>query len=288
MSIFSPSPGIPVASPGVVGSNSDGTGGSKKNAPAPPPFQEAAEAQARSSADATNAQTAANRPNQSTPFASSQWTQLPNGQWMQSTGFAGGLGNLASSLTGQAQQSAGQPLDFGGVPALTSGADAREQAITSAYGAATSRLDPAWQQREEGLRTRLLNQGLSEGSEAYQNAMGNLGRERTDAYNQALASAIGQGTAAGQALFGQSLAGRQQGISEALQRRALPLAEIGQLTNFLHMPSFQGAGAAQPTQFLPAALAAGDYAMRGWQAQQQADADRMRGVFDLIGGIIPG
>ena len=256
--------------------------GDKKNAPPPPDYRGAAEAQADSSATATAQQTQANRPDQTTPFASSQWRQNPDGSWNQTTGFAGGLGQLANSLTGQAQQM-GQPLDTSAVPELTSGNEARAQAINAAYGAATSRLNPMWGQREDAERTRLLNQGLDEKSAAFQNAMSNFGRDRNDAYNQALASAIGQGTQAGSALFQQSLAGRQQGMSELLGRRALPMHELQQLSGFLAMPGFQGAGAAQPTQYLPAALAAGQYGMDAWRAQQQAQAETMRGLTSLIG-----
>lgn len=48
------------------------------------------------------------------------------------------------------------------------------------------RLDPTWNHREEGMRTRLLNQGLDPTSEASQNAMGQFGRDRNDAYASAI------------------------------------------------------------------------------------------------------
>lgn len=82
---------------------------------------------------------------------------------------------------------------------------ARQAAVNSTYSQATSRLDPQWQQREDQARAQLANQGLSENSTAFQTAMGNLGRERTDAYNQANYSAIGAGENAANALFGRQL-----------------------------------------------------------------------------------
>jgi methylphosphotriester-DNA--protein-cysteine methyltransferase len=47
------------------------------------------------------------------------------------------------------------------------------------------------QQREADFRQRMVNQGLQEGTEAYDKAFANFSRERNDAYgsarNQALA-----------------------------------------------------------------------------------------------------
>lgn len=59
------------------------------------------------------------------------------------------------------------------------------------YGEATRQLDPAFQQREADFRQRMVNQGLQEGTEAYDKAFANFSRERNDAFssarNQALA-----------------------------------------------------------------------------------------------------
>src|ERR1051325_6100685 len=119
-----------------------------KGAGPAPDYKGAAQQQAQSSQQAIGAQTAANRPNQSTPFANEEWTQGPDGQWQRSLGFSGGLGAGAASLGNEAGAALGTSLDpslFGGVG---SGDDARNQAIGAAYGQATSRLDPQWAQRE--------------------------------------------------------------------------------------------------------------------------------------------
>ncbi len=104
------------------------------------------------------------------------------------------------------------PTMAGVSPTLTNlptGQQARDQAITAAYSQATSRLDPQYQQQDTSLRNRLYAQGLREGDQAYDTAMENLGRSKTDAYNQALYGAIGQGTEAGKAIFQQALQGGQ-------------------------------------------------------------------------------
>jgi hypothetical protein len=159
-------------------------------------------------AAAAREQTRQNRPDQYGPFGSTTW----NGN-TQRTELAGGLGQGAESLMGQ----------IGAQGPLGSGEDARNQAIESAYTQAASRLDPQWSQREESTRAMLANQGLDAGSEAYGNEMGNFSRSRNDAYASAMANAIGQGTAAGNSVFQNNLAGQmapyqQLGALQGLSR----------------------------------------------------------------------
>lgn len=54
------------------------------------------------------------------------------------------------------------------------------------------RLDPMFAQRDEDLRTRLSNQGIKAGSEAYDREMNNQGQQQNDAYNQLLLQGRGQ------------------------------------------------------------------------------------------------
>lgn len=230
-------------------------------------------------------QTQANRPNQSTPFASSQWTRGPDGQWQQSVSLNGGLGQASNALQTQLAEQMGVPLDFSSLPELGTGESARQQASDAAYRQATSRLDPQFQEMEEKNRTRLLNQGLSEGSEAFNKAMDRLANQRADAYNQAKFSAIREGTAAGQALFGQNLAARQQGLQEMLRRREQPLSELQRLQGFTAMPGFQGAGVAQAPNLLGALSAEDAARFRDWMAKNQMTSDAIGSGFDLLGTL---
>lgn len=255
-----------------------GKPGGKKNAPAPPDFMKLAQQQSDASQRMVDQQTAANRPNQSTPFASSQWTRGPDGQWSQQVGLSGPLGQAASNAQLSAAEMMRQPLDYSGLQAMTSGEDARKQATDAAYGQATSRLDPMWQQREEANRTRLLNQGLTEGSAAWERAMGNMGRERTDAYNQAMYGAIGQGGQAGQQIFNQNLAARQQGMAELLRKRQQPMEELQALQGLTAMPGFSQAGAGQAPNLLGAGQA-------GYQADYQAWQQKNQQMMDIINSL---
>jgi len=112
----------------------------------------------------------------------------------------------------------------------------RQNAENALYGKATSRLDPQWNEQQAQLREQLLSQGLREGDAAYDRAMDNFNRAKTDAYGQAqYQSVIGGGEEAqrhydqlmgqaglyNQAMqqdFGQDL-GASQFYNQAMQQR---------------------------------------------------------------------
>lgn len=187
---------------GNAGVNSAlGKGSSKGGeAPAVPDFAAAADQQTR-----------ANRPNQNGPFGSTSWTQDEQGNWTQNTTLTPGLNDAAQNIIG----GLGNQLD----PAA-----ARDQAIQAAYGQATSRLDPQWQQREQATAAQLANQGLTPGSMAYNSQIQNQDRARNDAYAQAM---YGAQTGAGNAAFGQSLQANQQ-----------PYQQLGALQGLTQQNSF--------------------------------------------------
>jgi len=189
-----------------MGAGSSGKGG----APAPPDFMGAA-----------NSQTQANRPNQSGPFGSIQWSQDPQtGAWTQTSGLSGPLSSAASNLQNQVANQGPLPT----------GQEARDQAINAAYGQATSRLDPQFSQMQTSMQAQLANQGLVPGTQAYDAAMQNFGRQRNDAYTSAMNSAIGQGTQAGNMLF-------QQGLQSA----ELPYQQMQQLQGLGQQPGYHSA-----------------------------------------------
>lgn len=166
-----------------MSSVSGSKGGKGGSAPSVPDFTSAADQQTRS-----------NRPTQNSPFGSTSWEQDANGNWTQNTTLTPGLQDAAQSIIG----GLGNQLD----PTAT-----RDQAINAAYGQATSRLDPQWQQREQATAAQLANQGLTPGSMAYNAQMQNQNMARNDAYSQALYNAQ---TGAGNAAFGQAMQANQQ------------------------------------------------------------------------------
>lgn len=159
-----------------------------KDSPSPPPppdFKGAAEATALSQ-----------KTSQYTPYGDlvysadpgspSGWKSTinlsPEAQRTLETQF--GLSNEMGDLTRQqipgVQQQYSQPMDLSSVGDVAN----------RAYETMTSRLDPQWEQREGAERTRLANQGLTSGGEAYGNAMREFGQQRNDAYQQANLGAI--------------------------------------------------------------------------------------------------
>jgi hypothetical protein len=241
-----------------------------KTAGPPPDYSSLAEKSARASQGAVNTQAMANRPDINTGFVNQSWQQGPNGQWTLNNQLGGGLGGSVGTLQGQAAQSLATPVNpmlFGPVQ---TGDAAREQAIGSAYEQAARRLNPAFAQREQALSARLANQGLAPGSQAARSAMGQLGTERNDAYTSALASAIAQGTQAGNATFQNNMAAQQQALAMALRQRQLPLEELQRLQGMSQvLPSFNTAGLAQYADYFGAGQATAEHKMREAEMQNQ-------------------
>jgi hypothetical protein len=86
-------------------------------------------------------------------------------------------------------------------------------------------LDPVWAMRDQQQDTKLRNQGVVPGTEAYDNAMRTYGMQRDNSYDSNL------------------LASRGQAVSEALAQRNQPLTEMGAITgaapqqpNFINTP----------------------------------------------------
>lgn len=72
---------------------------------------------------------------------------------------------------------------------------------------AEKRMDPYWDRRYEGKKTELLNSGITMGSDAYNDSMGQFENSRNDAYNSARFGAQGLANQA-------ALSNRNQPINE--------------------------------------------------------------------------
>jgi hypothetical protein len=117
------------------------------------------------------------------------------GATQQASGLGAGLNNSAKIQT-----------SLGLDPTLLN-----QQATDALYKANTQYLDPQFAQNQAKMESQLANQGITRGSEAYNNAMLNFNNQKQQAYTDARNQAIGQGTAAAQGLFGMGLQGAQFG-----------------------------------------------------------------------------
>lgn len=144
----------------------------------------------------------------------------------QSTGVASNAGNLANSQIDRLKELYGQDFNYDKLGAMPSASDATRKAVEDAYyKKATSRLDPQFANYEAEMRSRLANQGITEGSEAYNRELQEMMRGRTDAYGQATNDSILNSTTEMGKQFAMELAGRQQGVSEQNYIRELGTKE---------------------------------------------------------------
>lgn len=130
---------------------------------------------------------------------------------------------------------------------------------------ANQRLAPVIAQRDEDLRTRLANQGIKAGSDAYDRELNTFNQGTNDAYNQLI------------------LNGHQQAVQDILTQRNQPLNEISALMSGsqVGMPQF-GAGTNQPS--LPTVDYAG-MVDQNYQNQMNAYNTQMQQSNGIIGGL---
>lgn len=130
-----------------------------------------------------------------------------------------------------------------------------------------ARLDPALARRREDLATRLSQQGIKEGSEAFDRAMSRNNESENDAYNQLL------------------LTGRGQAVQEALAARNQPINEITALMSGSQVsrPNFVNASGPQIPNVDVAGLIQDEYGARlnNYNSQMAARNNIMGGLFGL-------
>lgn len=239
-----------------------------KSKPDVPDYAAAAERTAESDKEMLDLQTKANRPNQNNPWGSSTWEQDDQGNWTQNStltdesqraldaqlGLGADRSELGRDLFDRAAKEFTDPADWSSLPEVGSGAGARDRAEENLYGRATSRLDPQWEQRTEQTEAKLIAQGLRPGDPAYTQAMENMGREKTDAYDRATSSSIMGGGQEADRQYGLESADRNRQLTEMMQKRGMSLNEInalisGQQVSSPNQAAFKSAGRSQGVDY---------------------------------------
>lgn len=262
-------------------------------------------------------------PTTGAPKYQSDVSLTPSGQrsfdLQQAVGEA--LNNLALKGSGQVSSAFDKSQNYDNLPALklfdsskftapTASEEDYKQAQDALRKQFTSRLDPQWDKDKKDLETKLTNQGIHQNSEAWDQAVDAFTRGRTDAYQTADNSAITGATAIQQGQFNMkqqnyadqvagalndqsgSLAGRQQGITEANYLRELPINEISSLLNGgqVSTPSFSNTPQTQVQGTDVAGITQSDFSNRNsiYQTQQASNNAAFGAIAGLAGSALGG
>lgn len=311
----------------------------KKAAPAPD-YKSAAEATANSSKEVTNTQNFANRPDQITPFGNQTWqTQATidpaTGQkvtkWTQNTvlnpasqealnnqqALDAGRSAIAGGMLSRVSQEFAPTMDWSKMTPQVNRLDYSkttqpnstnsyyDKAGNAIYNQFSQRNEPIFQQQQAQMETKLRNQGLNPGDEAYDAQIKGLAQQQNDARTNASLQATQGAGAEASRMFGMDTGAhalqtgdiqnqaafqntaRQADIASEMQKRGFSLNEIngllnGQQIGMPSMPGFQGATKSETTDYSGAAK--NQYAA----AQDAANASNatISGVANLAGGAM--
>lgn len=260
----------------------------KQSAPAAPDYTAAAEKTAAGNLEAAKYATRANRVNQYTPYGSLTYKELGDGTWEQN-----------QTLTPQAQATLDKQMalsdkyadtastGFDKIQGLLSNPELDMSQLPTrginvgqtAQEAIMSRLQPQLAQQDEALRTRLANQGITLGSDAYGKEMTAQGQRSNDLQLQA-------------ALQGINLdqANRAGALQEQayIQDRPLNLVNALRSGAQVQSPQFQNYAQQATTQGANYSGAAGQQYQAGLDSTNAANAETsgmMSGLFGIGMGL---
>lgn len=287
--------------------------GPAPSAPAAPDYTGAAQQTAQGNIDAARLATAANRVNQVTPYGNLDYAitgQDPYGNptWTATTSLSDvgkqllntqnqaalGLGGTINAQLGQVQNTMGKGFNPN-IPSVQTSLDNKGgmQGWDKANQLLMQRLAPQMKIQQEQLDTKLANQGIAPGTEAYNRAKVALGMQQNDLLNQSQLT----GLTAGNTLFNQGLTSanfgntaQQQAYNQALTNYNLPLNTLSALRtgSQVQNPTFINAPQQATTtgpDLLTAAQAQGQYNMSNFNAQQAAQSSANQGLLGLGGSL---
>lgn len=160
----------------------------------------------------------------------------------------------------------------------------------SIYGQQTQYLDPQFQQASDQLKSQLANQGIPQGSQAYNTAMDNLGRQKQQAYSNAQMNAVGAGNQAQAQLSQTALGNQAQQAQMYSQQYAAPLQYYESLMGGTQptLPQFGGVNpsSAAPTNVLGAYNQQYQGQLNNYNAQVGAQNSQTSGLFGLGGSLL--
>lgn len=273
---------------------------SKPDAPAAPDYKGAAIEQGIANVDAARTSSKLSNPNFINPYGAQtisygvngdpdqvlvNQTLSPEGQSLfdQNNRISAGMGNLAEGGISRVGDMLGTQFDMSQVP---DAAKAGGEGWQRAYDAITQRNQPMMNRNRSSLDAKLANQGIMQGSEAYQNAMMDQSRSENDFNLAAQQAATGQE----QTQFGMDTQARQNAISQQAYLRQLPLNEINALRSGaqINVPQFQSFSAvnAAAAPIMGATTAQGQWDQNMYNQQMAGSNAMMSGLFSLGGAAL--
>lgn len=191
----------------------------------------------------------------------------------QNTQQSIGLSNLAGDLQNRVGSTLNQPLPTSGD--FTTDMNAARDAF---YNNQKQFLDPQFAQGQQQLDAKLANQGITNGSEAYNNDQNSFARQKQSAYDTAQQNAILQAPGNAQQLFALNSAQRSQPLNEFNALRSQ-----SQVT----MPTFGATNqvGAQPTNTAAITQQAYQNSLNPYNAQIAANNQTTGGLFGLGGSL---
>lgn len=273
-------------------------------APTPADPAKTAAAQTQSNVDTAVANTWLNNANKSGPLGSVTYdqtgTQMVNGQeiptftetttlspeqqrlYDQQTALGGQMNDIAGRQLTTLDNTLSTPLSFDGLPEAPT-AD-RQQYVD----ALNARLQPELDRQRAALETKLANQGIMPGSDAYREAIALNDRSMNDAYTQSILNA---GNYAQQE-YSMGTDARSRAIQEQLTLRNQPINEIGALMSGgqVTMPQFSAYQGGNIAGTDVAGITQQNYnnQMTAYQQQMNAQNSMMGGIAGMAGTILGG
>jgi hypothetical protein len=254
-------------------------------APSPPPAPDpvkTAQAQTDSNVKTSTTQQQLNMVDQTNPYGSQSYTQT--GTWADGTPkFA-----MSTTLSPEEQRNQDQQWEFDNLTnqlginqtkKLTGLLDTPFKIDNDATESrlmelGRKRLDPILQERNAALESKLYNQGVMPGTEAYDRAMRADSQAQNDAYDQLL------------------LGGRSQAASELMAERNQPINEITALMSGgqVNQPSFGQTPQSSVANTDVAGITQQGYenALLPWKQENANKQAMMGGLFSLGGAALGG
>ena len=271
----------------------EGGGGKKAKTPKQPDYMALAREQAQMQKDINRETLAANRVNQVTPYGSLGYTQTGTDQYGNPTYTA------TQTLSPEQQELYGKNTALssnmlsGAQAGLSNYMDVMENPTVDLEGlpsvginpgetysdAIMRRLQPQIEQERNAFDTKLANQGIAPGTEAYMNAKRTFDQAQNDKMTSAITGGMGVGMQANQQRFGQEAYNLTSPLNIINSLRG-----GNQVQNPTYINPAQQANASAP-DLMGAGQAGFNASMGGYNAAQQGNANFMGGLMGLGGAI---